>query len=707
MSFTPPRITLRTKLLLASLSLLVVPWLGYRYVQGLEAYLRAAQEQRLLDRAAVMAAVLSGRGQPFALAPPLSEASRAHLYARPLPAPIQVDGYLDDWHPAADRRQRLTGATEARDLEVYYRLGVWQGFLYVIFEVHDDHRVYRPSDNRPGDSDALRISWLDKAGRVQRYAFATLMPGRVNAQRLSDETEDDMPAPTEDPRIRAEWAEVGGGYNLEARIPLDLLGDRLAFAIVDVDDPNTRLIKSVVGHGNTEQADGLASLALPVTEVEHLLQQLQQPYSRIWLVDTASRVVGMSDHMKPDDITRVNEAPVTATTFFTGLLHTLYRLLLDQPTLDFTDHRASAAHFDDTAALQALAGKGAVSWRGTLDERVRIITAAHPVYRDGRLVGAVAIEETSNSILILQNRAIEAMMNIGLLAFLLTIGVLLAFATRLSLRVRRLRDQVEASIGPDGRVQNGVAFSDAGDELGDLGRSFHAMHERLAQYNRYLETMAGKLSHELRTPITIVRSSLDNLDTSQTEDERRIYLQRAHEGVQRLSGILTRMSEATRLEQTIQQEESKPYLVADVVAACVDGYRLAHPHQSFTYACAPMLANATVNGSPELLAQLLDKLISNALDFVKPGTAIDIALTASNQQLALCVSNEGPRLPQEMRANLFDSMVSLRQGKGDQPHLGLGLYIVRLIAEYHHGHVEVDDLPDREGVVFRVILPLS
>ncbi|MEW5756196.1 MAG: proteobacterial dedicated sortase system histidine kinase [Pseudomonadota bacterium] len=707
MSFTRPRITLRTKLLLASLSLLVVPWLGYRYLQGLEAYLRTAQEQRLLDRATIMAAVLSGRDKPFTLAPPANDGSNTHLYVRPLPAPIQVDGYLDDWQPAADRRLQLSGTADARDLDVYYRLGIWQNFLYLFFEVHDDHIVYRPSDNRPGDSDTLRINWVGKEGLVQRYAFSTLLPGRVTAQRLSEETEDDTPTPTEDPRIKAEWAEVSGGYNLEVRLPLDLLGNQFAFAITDVDDPKARIIKSVLGNGDTEQAEGMPSLALPAPEVEQLLQQLQQPYSRIWLVDTASRVVGLSDNMKADDISSVDEAPVTAATFFTGLLHTVYRLLLDQPTLDFTDHRASATHFDDTAVLQALAGKGAVSWRGTADERVRIITAAHPVYHGGRMVGAVAIEETSNSILILQNRAIEALMNMGLLAFVLTIGVLLAFATRLSLRVRRLRDQVEASIGPDGRVQGGVSFSDAGDELGDLGRSFHAMHERLAQYNRYLETMASKLSHELRTPITIVRSSLDNLDSGQTDDERRVYLQRAHEGVQRLSGILTRMSEATRLEQTIQQEEIKPYVAADVVAACVDGYRLAHPQRQFTFDCAPSLIHVTVHGSPELLAQLLDKLISNALDFAKPDTAIAIALTTANKQLVLSVSNEGPRLPVEMRANLFDSMVSLRPGKGDQPHLGLGLYIVRLIAEYHHGHVEVDDLPDRDGVIFRVILPVS
>ena len=146
---------------------------------------------------------------------------------------------------------------------------------------------------------------------------------------------------------------------------------------------------------------------------------------------------------------------------------------------------------------------------------------------------------------------------------------------------------------------------------------------------------------------------------------------------------------------------------AAVVAACVDGYRLAHPQQCFDFDCAPAASHATINGSAELLAQLLDKLVDNALDFVKPETAIHIALSVEHACLVLGIANEGARLPQEMRTQLFESMVSLREGKHDRPHLGLGLYIVRLIAEYHGGHVEVADLADREGVLFRVLLPLS
>jgi len=704
------RISIRTKLLLASLSLLVLPWLGYQYVQGLEGYLRSEQEQQLLDRIAIMAAMMNDRQAPFLLPPPPADipAAHTHLYARPLQSPIQVDGYPDDWRLYADRRQRLGGADSPQDLDVHYSLGVWQNYLYLFFEVHDDHIVYRPpTSRRTNHCDHLRISLWDRNGKFNRYRLSTIAPGWIHTYIMPARKRNGLPLGIE-PRIKAQWQEVAGGYDVELRIPLDMVGERIAFAVADVDDAASGAVKTLLSNGDTEQRDGLGSIALPNAETEQILERLQRPLSRIWLVDRDYRVVGLADNMSGDDTGDDSNPAAPDTSSTSGdFMPLFYRLLLDQPTHSVRDRLSSASRFDDPAVVQALAGKAAVSRRRTLDEKISIVTAAHPVYADGRLVGALAVEETSNSILILQNRAVEALMNMSLLAFALTIGLLLAFATRLSLRVRRLRDQVEASIGSDGRVKGGITFTRAGDELGDLGRSFHAMHERLAQYNRYLETMASKLSHELRTPITIVRSSLDNLEAEPPAAERQVYLQRAHEGVARLNGILTRMSEATHLEQTIQREPAKPYMPEAVVAACVEAYHLAHPQQPFDFNCEPAASQATVNGSAELLAQLLDKLVDNALDFVKPETAIHITLAVEHSGMVLGVANEGARLPQEMRDQLFESMVSLRRGKDDRPHLGLGLYIVRLIAEYHGGHVEVTNLAGREGVLFRVVLPLS
>jgi signal transduction histidine kinase len=236
------------------------------------------------------------------------------------------------------------------------------------------------------------------------------------------------------------------------------------------------------------------------------------------------------------------------------------------------------------------------------------------------------------------------------------------------------------------------------------------MLDRLANYNRYLETMASKLSHELRTPIAVVKSSLENLEHGKLDSQDTAYVERAREGIERLNGILTRMSEATRLEQTLQQEQLSEFNIETVVSSCVKGYQLANPKQRFEFideSAAGYEKESIVKGVPDLIAQMLDKLVSNAISFTASGAPIVVALQRQADFVVLKVSNEGPSLPEEMQTALFDSMVSIRQKKGSEPHLGLGLYIVRLIAEFHNGQVSARNRDDVQGVEFSVKLPLT
>jgi len=91
----------------------------------------------------------------------------------------------------------------------------------------------------------------------------------------------------------------------------------------------------------------------------------------------------------------------------------------------------------------------------------------------------------------------------------------------------------------------------------------------------------------------------------------------------------------------------------------------------------------SIIGAPEIVVQALEKLISNAVDFHRQGTLIIIKVEMTKEHIAVSVLNEGPLLPDE---DIFASMVSGRKSSGGQPHLGLGLYIVRLVADYHRGY---------------------
>jgi signal transduction histidine kinase len=150
--------------------------------------------------------------------------------------------------------------------------------------------------------------------------------------------------------------------------------------------------------------------------------------------------------------------------------------------------------------------------------------------------------------------------------------------------------------------------------------------------------------------------------------------------------------------------EREPFDLARVVRGCVDGYRLAHPGREILLA-APE-EPVFLYGAPDLVAQLLDKLVDNALGFAREGTPLTVGLERKARVAFLTVANQGPPLPEEMSDRLFESMVSIRAGRGDgAPHLGLGLYIVRLIAEFHGGVARARSRHDPPGVVVEVAFP--
>lgn len=430
-------------------------------------------------------------------------------------------------------------------------------------------------------------------------------------------------------------------------------------------------------------------------EMGLILKSLARAESRIWIVDREQRLLALAGDLK--------RAPIDASSTFSSLF---LEWILERPTNDFDDALSESEIVGGPVAVSALQGVAARRWRLSPDSKAVILSASHPVWDGEQIIAAVVAEETTNAIRSIYNRALEQLVATTLFAFGIGALTLLAFASRLSTRLRRLRDEAEAAIDSQGRVRGLVAGSRASDEIGDLSRSFSTALERLAQYNRYLESMAGRLSHELRTPIAVVRSSLENLKLQPLPEDAATCLARAGDGLRRLDTILTRMSEATRLEQLVREGERERFDAREVVRGCVAGYQALF--QNRTFELETPAEPVWLNGSPDLYAQMLDKLAANAVDFASPGSLIGIRLFVRDNQAILTVSNAGPRLPESMQGKLFESMVSVRKGEGGaEPHLGLGLYIVRLVAQFHGGSAEALDREDGSGVVVRVRSPIA
>ena len=467
----------------------------------------------------------------------------------------------------------------------------------------------------------------------------------------------------------------------------------------DPADEERRRIVALFAAADTNAAASLGNAYSPSEEIERLLSIMGRRGVRLWVIDSRSRVRGLSGSLGAD-------APAPG-----GWMKPIAALVVPGPRIAVGDDSRPVREQIDKALIGV---SGAPYWRGTVNRDVAILSAAQPIFVGDDIVGAVVVEETTSSIQILKQSALEKVLATTLVVVGAALVILLAFASRLATRIRRLHGQAEAAIDPQGRVRAVIAPSDARDEIGDLSRTMSSVLRRLKDYNAYLESMAGRLSHELRTPVAVVRSSLDNLKAQPLSEEARVYVERAGEGVGRLARLISRLSEATRLERMLESAERERFDVAAVVKGCVEGYRSAYSPRAFELATPTNPVD--IAGVPDAIAQMMDKLAENANDFAPAGTPIRVGVAARGKGATITVENAGPPLPESAR--LFDSMVSLRNadpvsGRGPRQdkaretegHLGLGLYIVRLVAEFHGGRVRAENLPDGAGVRFTVELP--
>lgn len=436
-------------------------------------------------------------------------------------------------------------------------------------------------------------------------------------------------------------------------------------------------------------------------EVEALLQGAERANVRLWVVNRDRRVLGVSGSLRPPRA-KAGEA---------GLWRRWLARVIPPPPADFDDAFDAVVLTAGAEVADALLGGGAVRVRTSRDGKAVIASAAHPVWAGDSVVGAVVAEATTHSILAVRNEALEKLLVLAVTVLSGVSVVLLGFATRVSGRIRRLRDEAEGAVDAKGRIGRLTTASKAGDEIGDLSRSFSTVLTRLAQHHDYLESLASRLSHELRTPVAVVRSSLENLRLQGMPADAMVYVDRAEDGLGRLSKILSRMAEATRLEASLAATEREPYDLAAVLRDCVAGYRLAYGTHRFELRVPE--GPARVAGAPDLAAQMLDKLVANAVDFTAAGAVIEVGLEpvplATGMAWRLTVTNPGPPLPEAMDGKLFHSMVSVRQaGAADaEPHLGLGLFVARLIAEFHGGTIAAGNRPAGDGVSVTVDLPAA
>nr|WP_283777717.1 ATP-binding protein [Sansalvadorimonas sp. 2012CJ34-2] len=360
--------------------------------------------------------------------------------------------------------------------------------------------------------------------------------------------------------------------------------------------------------------------------------------------------------------------------------------------------------WQNSIVSEALEGQPRYLW--LKDDKSYRLLSAWPLEKDGKVVGALVAEQGSHSLLAITWKALNKLFSLSFLVIVLAAAGLLGYASWLSLRIRKLNQATEDCIVRDGRLRTSFPVSRAKDEIGELSRSINTMLARLEEHTEYLRTLGSKLSHELRTPLAVVRSSLDNLEHENIHPQAQVYAERAMAGADRLGSLLSSISEATRLEAMIDDMASSEKEVVDLRQMLEDLYHAysgAYPKVQFTLELPKEPCPVAI--IPDLVVQAMDKLVSNAADFCPKEGSITLRLIMLKHANCIEVENDGELLPDSMQKSLFDSMVSVRKTRGDKAHLGLGLYIVRLVMSCHNGLAAGKNRDDKTGVVFQLQFP--
>lgn len=721
------RFGLRAKLLLLSSFLFVIPWFGYQYVWEMEKYLRFGQEQTLVGTARALATALHERENLFnnqaSFLPSVEQGK--DLYGYQLTEAVQLDGLHKDWPNFSERahfyhQQQQLFSHQPLSLNFKASVGKYDKYLYLFFQVVDNHVTFRGKNSRSIiNNDHLALSFSDQSNNLNRFIISNKQAGWISAFSISD-NDQDIPKPA--PHIQGHWLITPQGYNIELRVPLTTLGDKIAFAFYDVDTPAGE-IHSAVGSASPNNLESLGTILVPSPEIERIVKGMRYTNSSIWVVDQHHRVLASAGSLKSaSGVWQNSERPPSVEEknsywyqFKEKVLLPLYYKILTKPPTDFIDKLYDARHLKGEHIESALAGNAKSQWRLTTDKQALVLSAAYPIFINEKVQGAVIVEETTNGIRTLRNRALEKLFTVILTIMVLGALTFIIFATRISSRIRQLSNQAEKAIDHQGRIIGKMSPSNSNDEIGDLSRSFTTAVNRLSEYNHYLESMSSRLSHELRTPIAVVKTSLENLAfqesqqlSSSTGKDKSAYIERAQTGINTLNLILTNMSEATRLEQMLASTEKVNFDLKKVIQGCIAGYQQVY--EQVTFSLITNIDTLAFKGSPEHIVQLLDKVINNAVEFSED-KLITVELAQQNNNAQILIHNNGALLPEKLSESLFDSMVSLRNHysseKQDVPHLGLGLYIARLICQFHQGEIDAENHHNPDGVTIKITLPIS
>ena len=336
-----------------------------------------------------------------------------------------------------------------------------------------------------------------------------------------------------------------------------------------------------------------------------------------------------------------------------------------------------------------------------------VVSVAVPIQRLRANVGVLLLSTAPGDIDQIDIAERWGILRIALVAATVTILLSLLLAGTIAGPLRRLSaaaEKVQAS-SMRGRAEI-PDFSDRTDEVGHLSKALRSMTSALYSRIEAIERFAADVAHELKNPLTSLRSAVETLPRARPQDRERLHAIIQHD-VRRLDRLISDISNASRLDAELARRDAEKVDIEKLVETMVSIQRDVAASRSIDVVLdrrsgrhAPI-----VMGQDSRLAQVFSNLIDNAVSFSPDGGTVCVAVKTTEDTIVVTVADEGPGIRGDI-TRIFQRFYTDRpEGETFGNHSGLGLAISKQIIEAHKGTIKAENRTDRSGALFTVTVP--
>ncbi len=485
-------------------------------------------------------------------------------------------------------------------------------------------------------------------------------------------------------------------------------------------DPD-RLLELRTGESAAPFDDNLDELDFPINpeRVAPVLRRLISPTrTRARIYDQEGSLVLDSRALySSGQILRFDLPPVQVQPALYERIWAKIKLWLRQGDLPLYQEVEGGSGREYPEVVHALSGLPASVVRVTEQGELTVAVAV-PVQRFRAVLGALLLSTQGGDIDAIVQAERLAIMRVFLIAAFVTIVLSFLLAGTIAGPMRRLAsaaDRVRRGVKTSGEIPD---YSDRRDEIGHLSVALRDMTDALFARMAAIESFAADVAHELKNPLTSLRSAAETFPLAKSKDQRERLLGVILHDVRRLDRLISDISDASRLDAELARQSAELVDVAKLLTTVVDVARemasKIHPTVKLTLTLDDK-AELFVLGNDGRLGQVVNNLIDNACSFTGSDGGVRVSAEKQGDELVIAVEDDGPGIVAEVKGRIFERFYTDRSNTDNEEfgqNSGLGLSISKQIIEAHLGTIEAHNWYEGDetvpsGARFIVTLPIA